>query len=110
MSKPDYSTYIKNRFSGFEGKPSPALPAREARDFPQFTAQRAGLGAPYITRPTCVGPMKWKDFAAVERDIDHFTAAAVKLRAADYFMTSVSPGQAAGFLGNDYYPSHEKYI
>jgi 5-methyltetrahydropteroyltriglutamate--homocysteine methyltransferase len=110
MSKPDYSTYIKNRFTGFKGKPSAPLPAREARDFPQFTAMRGGLGAPYITRPTCVAPMKWKDFAAVARDIDNFTAAAVKVRAADYFMTAVSPGQAARFLGNSYYRSHEKYI
>jgi 5-methyltetrahydropteroyltriglutamate--homocysteine methyltransferase len=33
-SKPDYSTYVKNRFTGFEGEPTPTTPGRDLLDFP----------------------------------------------------------------------------
>jgi 5-methyltetrahydropteroyltriglutamate--homocysteine methyltransferase len=33
-SKPDYSTYVKNRFTGFEGEPTPPDTSRDMLDFP----------------------------------------------------------------------------
>lgn len=110
QGKVDYSTYIKDRLTGFEGKATQMAESREAKEFPEFAAHRGGIGMPFITRPTCTGPIAWKDFAAVERDIEDFKAARQAHKAADYFMTAVSPGQAARFLGNEYYPSHEAYI
>src|SRR5690349_6817644 len=37
-SKADYSTYIKNRLSGFDGKLETHPVSRDARDFPEFFA------------------------------------------------------------------------
>ncbi|MCC6472766.1 MAG: cobalamin-independent methionine synthase II family protein [Burkholderiales bacterium] len=113
QGKIDYSTYIKERLTGFEGEAVPMGPSREAREFPGFWAERGqGAGAPWIRRPACTGPIQWKDFAAVERDIANLAAAkrASAGAAAEYFLTAVSPGQAARFLGNRYYPSHETYL
>ena len=39
QSKPDYSTYIKDRFTGFEGPPSEAMDvSRDRLEFPDYTA------------------------------------------------------------------------
>ena len=110
QGKCDYSTYIKDRLTGFSGGATKLAPSRESREFPEFAARRGGIGPSFITRPICVAPIAWKDFAAVERDIAALKAARQAHDAEEFFMTSVSPGQAARFLGNDYYPSHEAYL
>ena len=43
-SKPDYSTYVKNRFTGFEGEPTPPDTSRDMLDFPEYAPfRRTGL-------------------------------------------------------------------
>jgi len=110
QGKSDYSTYIKDRLTGYAGANVQRLPSREAKAFPDFAALRGGLGPTFVKRPNCVGPIAWKDFASVEREISDLKAARSAHPAEDFFMTSVSPGQASRFLGNEYYPSHEAYI
>ena len=109
QGKVDYSTYIKDRFTGYEGEPDSPLPGADLKDFPEFAA-RHPTGASRVLRPTCSGPIAWKDFSALEKDIANLKAAAQSAGAADVFMTAVSPGQAARFLGNRYYPTHEAYV
>jgi 5-methyltetrahydropteroyltriglutamate--homocysteine methyltransferase len=106
-SKPDYSTYVKNRLTGFEGEPTPPDTGRDILDFPEFAAyRRTGLGQ--LARPKCNGPIAWKDFEAVRRDIENLKAAAGS--SDQVFMTAVSPGQVARFQGNSYYKSDEEYL
>ena len=103
MESPDYSTYVINRFTGFEGEPTPPNSSRDMLDFPEYAPfRRTGFNQP--TRPKCNGPIAWKDFEAVQRDIDNLKAAASH---AEVFMTAVSPGQVARFQGNVYYKSDE---
>lgn len=110
MGKPGYSTYIKDRTTGFDGEQQvPMTLQGEARDFPEWNARRLGA-RPAISRPTCTGPVAWKDFAAVKRDIDDLKAATQGVDAADVFMSAASPGVIAHFLENRYYPSHEAYL
>ena len=106
-SKPDYSTYVKNRFTGFEGEPTPTDTGRDMLDFPEYAPYRR-TGVNQLTRPKCNGPIAWKDFDAVRRDIDNLKAAAGN--AEEVFMTAVSPGQVARFQGNSYYKSDEEYL
>lgn len=111
QSKPDYSTYIKNRLTGFEGDMVVLPVSRDARDFPEyFAAQRMGSAA--SNRPCCTGPIAWRDRAAVDHDIARFKTAlaAAGMPTEGAFMTAVSPGQAARFLGNRYYKTHEEYL
>ncbi len=110
MGKPGYATYLKDRATGFEGPNKVTTVQAEGRDFPEFTQRRVGGGGPAILRPSCNGPIAWKDFAAVERDIDNLKAAVTEARPPEAFMTTASPGVIAIFLANDYYPSHEAYL
>jgi 5-methyltetrahydropteroyltriglutamate--homocysteine methyltransferase len=109
QGKPGYSTYIKDRVTGFGGANRMTTVQAEARDFPEFTQRRVGGGAT-ILRPTCDGPLAWKDFAAVERDIDNLKAATAGAGAEEVFMSAASPGVIAIFLANDYYPSPDAYL
>lgn len=110
MSKPSYSTYVKDRLNGFEGQSrSPFSQNRDELEFPGFVAaggQRRGE----LKFPVCSGPISVKDAAAVTRDIDRLKNAAEGQAFEELFMTAVSPGQIARFMANDYYPSHEAYV
>jgi 5-methyltetrahydropteroyltriglutamate--homocysteine methyltransferase len=111
QSKPDYSTYIKDRLDGFGGEMEVHPTSRDGKDFPEFFSQNKPPTR-NLFRPCCNAPISWRDFAAVEQDIAWLKAAVTRacVRAEDTFMTAVSPGQAARFLGNRYYRSHEEYL
>jgi len=108
QGKPDYSTYIKDRFTGFEGESATMPMGADLKDFPAFAARTRTAASE--RRPTCSGPIAWKDFGAVEKDIENLRRAAAQAGGAQVFMTAVSPGQASRFLLNRYYPSHEAYV
>jgi 5-methyltetrahydropteroyltriglutamate--homocysteine methyltransferase len=108
QGKPDYSTYIKDRFTGFEGESATMPMGADLKDFPEFAARTRTAASE--RRPTCSGPIAWKDFGAVEKDIENLKRVTERAGAVEVFMTAVSPGQAARFLLNRYYPSHEAYI
>ena len=109
QGKPDYSTYIKDRLTGFDGESAAPVPGADLTEFPEFAAARSRT-RPFVTQPTCSGPLAWKTWTAVEEDIARLRRAAAAAGAAQVFMTAVSPGQAARFLVNRYYPSHEAYV
>jgi 5-methyltetrahydropteroyltriglutamate--homocysteine methyltransferase len=105
--KVGYSTYIKDRCTGFEGENRSTMVQAEGRDFPDWAAARA---RPSMVRPACTGPIAWKDFDAVKRDIDNLGAAAKSSGAEEVFMSAASPGVIAIFLTNEYYPTQEAYL
>jgi 5-methyltetrahydropteroyltriglutamate--homocysteine methyltransferase len=108
QGKIDYSTYIKDRFTGFEGEAAAPPIGADLRDFPEFAARTRTAASE--RRPTCSGPIAWKDWSAVEKDIDNLKRAAEKAGTRSVFMTAVSPGQAARFLLNRFYGSDEAYL
>src|SRR5262245_29491273 len=68
QGKPGYSIYMKDRLTGFEGESTAAAVSGEAKDFPEYTARRAGRASPM--RPACTGAIVWKDRDAVRKDIE----------------------------------------
>jgi len=107
QGRTDYSTYIKDRLTGFEGEHADQVVGADLKEFPEFAARRR---ASVFRRPTCTGPIAWKDFDAVERDIRGLAEAARRAGSDNVFMTAVSPGQAARFLLNRHYPTDEAYV
>jgi len=112
-SKPGYSTYVKDRLTGFGGESRPAAGylAEYAPEFPEWAERMAQ--DPYRTRrnaPACNGPVALRDPDAVQRDIANLHAAVQSAPATDVFMTAVSPGTIAQFLRNTYYPPLEAYL
>ncbi|MGA8567023.1 MAG: hypothetical protein WB580_04440, partial [Candidatus Binataceae bacterium] len=113
MGKIGYSTYVKDRLSGFgdETTKRASLTAADMAEFPEFT-QRAFMGrkAPPMKRPSCNAPIAYRNRDELQRDLDNFKAALTGVNAAEGFLSAASPGVIAQFLGNTYYPTHEAYI
>jgi 5-methyltetrahydropteroyltriglutamate--homocysteine methyltransferase len=109
MGKVGYSTYVKHRLTGFGGESGQVIRG-EAKDFPEWNERGRGT-APAMRRPACDGPIEWKDFAAVERDIADLKAALHDAGPVEEaFMTAASPGVVAHFLANSYFPSRDAYL
>jgi 5-methyltetrahydropteroyltriglutamate--homocysteine methyltransferase len=105
----DYTVYIKDRLTGFDGESAPPLGTGDEA-FPELAAMLRQFASPFQSRPACTGPVTWKDWPAVEADIGHLKAAMANVPAEEFFMTSPSPGQIARFLHNQYYADEEAYL
>jgi 5-methyltetrahydropteroyltriglutamate--homocysteine methyltransferase len=110
VGKPGYSTYVKDRLTGFGGASRNTAVQGEAQDFPEWTQRRLGGAQAQIMRPAVNGPIAWQDFAAVERDIENLKTAAAEVLPVELFMSAASPGVIGIFLANDYFPSQEAYL
>jgi 5-methyltetrahydropteroyltriglutamate--homocysteine methyltransferase len=109
QSRSQYATYVKERLTGFEGeRVIRARPRLGDTDFPEFAGTHQSSAS--IPQPACTGPIAWKDWAAVQQDIDTLKAAVGERQVEEVFMTAASPGVIATFLPNEYYPSDEAYL
>jgi 5-methyltetrahydropteroyltriglutamate--homocysteine methyltransferase len=108
QGRADYTIYVKDRLTGFSGESTP-WPSTDAEEFPEWAEMARQFAPPFQKRPACTGPVEWKDWPAVERDIRNLKDATAG-RSEEVFMTSPSPGQIGRFLQNRYYPSDKKYL
>ena len=110
MSKISYATYIKDRYTGFDGD-SPRRTPADLLDFPGFlTRLAAGGGTPSYRRPCCVGPIQVKSMLPLQQDIAHVKAAAARHGAQQVFMNAASPGVVALFQPNQHYRDDDAYL
>jgi 5-methyltetrahydropteroyltriglutamate--homocysteine methyltransferase len=110
MSKISYATYIKDRFTGFDGD-SPRRTPADLLEFPGFMKRLASSGGtPTYRRPCCVGPIGVRTLEPLHQDIARVKAAASKHGAAGVFMNSASPGVVALFQPNQHYADDDAYL
>ena len=110
IGKIGYSTYVKDRLTGFGGEYAPK-PNRDLADHPQFRQRMAKyMGAQPFKRVCCQGPVTLKDAEAVKIDIANFRSALKLASIPEGFLNAASPGVVASFLPNQFYASHEGYI
>ncbi|MEM9247633.1 MAG: cobalamin-independent methionine synthase II family protein [Pseudomonadota bacterium] len=109
-SKISYATYVKDRYTGFDGD-SPRNAPADLKRFPSFLKRLAADGGtPKYARPMCVGEVTSKGQGELEKDIANLKAAMAKHRVSRGFMNAASPGVISLFLQNDYYPTREAYL
>ena len=109
-SKISYATYVKDRYTGFDGD-SPRNAPADLKLFPTFLKRLAESdGTPKYARPMCVGEVKSKGQGELEKDIANLKAAMAAHRVDRGFMNAASPGVISLFLPNDHYPSREAYL
>jgi 5-methyltetrahydropteroyltriglutamate--homocysteine methyltransferase len=109
QGRSDYTVYVKDRLTGFSGESTP-WPNPDVAEFPEWTEMARQFAPPFQKRPACTGPVGWKDWPAVERDIQTLKDAAAAAGADEVFMTSPSPGQIGRFLQNKHYRTDEEYL
>ncbi|MEM9786313.1 MAG: cobalamin-independent methionine synthase II family protein [Pseudomonadota bacterium] len=109
-SKISYATYVKDRYTGFDGD-SPRNAPADLKQFPSFLKRLADDGGtPQYARPMCVGEVKSKGQGELEKDIANLKAAMAEHGAERGFMNAASPGVISLFLQNDYYKTREAYL
>ena len=111
-SKFVYSTYVKDRLTGFGGQ-APMMAMGDMVDFPEYGQKMfrdMGADPEAYVMPACIGEVRVKDRSLMRADIDNLKAATEGVKAEDVFMSAASPGVIALFFRNQYYPSHEAYV
>ena len=109
-SKISYTTYVKNRYTGFSGNSARAVPG-DLKLFPRYLERLASQGGtPKLVRPQCTGPVASKDDVELRADIANMKDAMAAHGAERGFLNAASPGVVALFMPNAYYPSREAYM
>jgi 5-methyltetrahydropteroyltriglutamate--homocysteine methyltransferase len=126
QGKIGFVNYVKDRLDGFNGQATP-FQAADMMDFPSLdlgggavrasaaiAAQAAQRGeqtplAPNWT-PACNGPIQYRAHDAYKKDIANFKAALAGKRYEEAFICSITPGNVAQVLANQYYPSRPEYL
>ena len=108
MSKTGFSTYVGDRFSGFDGRSE--FQADDVADFPDLAMRLfATPSMAHVVFSNCVGPVELKDKDAVHKDIARLKGALGDDDASGAFMGAVSPGQIAFNYPDQHYGSHETF-
>jgi 5-methyltetrahydropteroyltriglutamate--homocysteine methyltransferase len=106
QSKTGFSTYVGDRFTGFEGRSE--FQADDVADFPELAMRLFNTPTmAHVVFSNCTGPVEMKDKEAVHKDIERLKSA---LNGGDGFMGAVSPGQIAFNYPDQHYGSHEEYL
>ncbi len=109
LSKTGFSTYVNERFSGFEGRSE--FQADDVADFPNLAMRLFNTPSmAHIVFSNCVGPVELSDRSAVEDDIDRLKRALGDADPSGAFMGAISPGQIAFNYPDQHYGSHEAYL
>jgi 5-methyltetrahydropteroyltriglutamate--homocysteine methyltransferase len=109
-SKISYATYVKDRYTGFDGD-SPRNAPADLKMFPGFLQRLADEGGtPKYARPMCVGEVRSKGQDDLQKDIANLKAAMAEHGGNRGFMNAASPGVISLFLQNDFYASREAYL
>lgn len=109
-SKISYATYVKDRYTGFDGD-SPRNAPADLKQFPSFLKRLADDGGtPQYARPMCVGEVKSKGQGELQKDIANLKAAMAHHGVERGFMNAASPGVISLFLQNDHYATREAYL
>jgi 5-methyltetrahydropteroyltriglutamate--homocysteine methyltransferase len=108
LSKPGYSTYVKDRLTGFGGEGSFPVPL-DLVEFPGYAKRVfSDQALTALKTPACIGRVAYRDLRPLEQDIQRFERA---LRGrAKGFLTAASPGVISTFLQNKHYATHEAYL
>jgi 5-methyltetrahydropteroyltriglutamate--homocysteine methyltransferase len=114
QSKSGFFTYVRERLDGFERRPHRPtnMFAAERAAFPEYYKQYfkhamfGGAVAP-VASMVCVGPVKYRGEAALQRDIDNLKAALAGLDCRGAFMPAVAP---SGIGENEHYRDEEEFL
>jgi 5-methyltetrahydropteroyltriglutamate--homocysteine methyltransferase len=109
MSKTGFSTYVNERFSGFDGRAE--FQADDVADFPNLAMRLFNTPAmAHLVFSNCVGPAKLKDKEAVVHDVERLKRALGDADPSTAFVGAISPGQIAFNYPDQHYGSHEAYL
>jgi 5-methyltetrahydropteroyltriglutamate--homocysteine methyltransferase len=111
MSKITYSTYVKDRLTGFGGD-TPRKPALDLAPYPELRQRMAAAsgGGQSFARQSCIGPISYVGHDDLRADLKAMRAAMDAAGADRGFLNAASPGLVTAFQPNQFYPTHDEYV
>jgi 5-methyltetrahydropteroyltriglutamate--homocysteine methyltransferase len=114
VSKPGFFAYVQDRLDGFEPRPDMKVQwwPKEVAQFPEYyeryfrEAMLGGMVAKFVPL-VCVGPVRYRDRSALDRDIANLKSAMAKVGATTAFMPAIG---TSGIGTNEYYRSEEEFF
>jgi 5-methyltetrahydropteroyltriglutamate--homocysteine methyltransferase len=107
VSKIGYSTYVKERLSGFEGRDG-VLNVADLDDYPGFAGR--ALGGLVTGTPSCTGPVAYAAQEVLAADLANLRDALAQHPDVEAFVPAASPGVISIFLQDQYYGDEESYL
>ena len=112
--KSSWSNYVLARLTGFEARPGVFSPAiwlgRDRVRFAEFMAKEFPRGVQGSPADACIGPITYKDRAAIRRDTDNLKAAIAHADVQEGFLTTVAPASVGYDALQEHYASEREYI
>ncbi len=111
-----WSQYVIERLSGFERRPvkpgaNPFARGADRTRFAEFYAELDARETPAtVSESICVGPIAYTGRAALQRDIDNFTAALGEVKVEEGFLPVAAPASVIPDRKNEYYKSDEECL
>ena len=114
-SKLGFRVYSNERLAGYEVVRVPVAStwadSREALAFPEFYARdiqpQPGKTSELMV---CTGPVSYKGFELVQRDLANLRAAVAEAKAEEAFVPAIAPIDIAGAQKNQYYNTEEEFV
>jgi 5-methyltetrahydropteroyltriglutamate--homocysteine methyltransferase len=114
FGKSSWSNYILERITGFEHRADQLRPVywlgRDRDRFPDVMAAEFPWMASGVPTEACVGPIKYRDHNAINRDIRNLKAALQSVSVVEAFLPVVAPASSAYDGVNEYYPTEKEYV
>jgi 5-methyltetrahydropteroyltriglutamate--homocysteine methyltransferase len=114
FGKSSWSNYILERITGFEHRADQLRPVywlgRDRDRFPDVMAAEFPWMASGVPTEACVGPIKYRDHNAINRDIGNLKAALQSVSVEEAFLPVVAPASSAYDGVNEYYPTEKEYV
>jgi 5-methyltetrahydropteroyltriglutamate--homocysteine methyltransferase len=114
FGKSSWANYILERITGFEVRPNQLQPldwlGRDRERFNEFFAAEMPAAATGLPTDACVGPIRYRDSAVIEGNLQLLKQAMSRAGASTGFMTVVAPASTAYNGVNEYYASERDYI
>jgi len=114
FGKSSWSNYILERITGFEHRPDQLRPVywlgRDRNRFPEVMAAEFPWMASGVPTEACVGPIRYRDHSAIDRDIRNLKTALRSVNVEEAFLPVVAPASSAYDGVNEYYSTEKEYV
>jgi 5-methyltetrahydropteroyltriglutamate--homocysteine methyltransferase len=112
--KSSWANYVLERITGFEHRPDQLRPVywlgRDRERFPEVMAAEFPRMSKGVPTEACIGPIKYRDRSAIDRDIKNLKAALQSVKVEEAFLPVVAPASTAYDGVNEYYPTETEYV
>jgi 5-methyltetrahydropteroyltriglutamate--homocysteine methyltransferase len=112
--KSSWANYVLDRMTGFEARPDTLFEAvwlgRDRLRFADFMRTEFPRGAIGWPGHACVGPIKYRGYESIRRNIRDLKTALQQARVPEGFLTAVAPGSTGYDAVDEYYMDDRAYV